>query len=124
MAAHPKTRHVSGSDSHSAADRKDNNALGQEVNRHCFFHRRQQRGGEGRDERYLMMTMMLSNMLYGFLMYPNKPKASSMKPISRTNMLVNTMLLISRTSVSSSGWKPESRKTQKKDGELTFLPLL
>lgn len=50
-----------------------------------------------------MITMMLSNMLYGFLMYPNKPKASSMKPISRTNMLVKTMLLISNTSVNSSG---------------------
>lgn len=48
--------------------------------------------------------MTLSNMLYGFLMYPNKPKANSMKPISRTNMLVKTMLLISNTSVNSSGW--------------------
>lgn len=56
---------------------------------------------------YLMITMMLSNMLYGFLMYPNKPKASSMKPISRTNILVKTMLLISSTSVSSSGWGRE-----------------
>lgn len=49
-------------------------------------------------------------MLYGFLMYPNKPKASSMKPISRTNILVKTMLLISNTSVNSSGWK-------RKDGD-------
>lgn len=47
--------------------------------------------------------MTLSKMLYGFLMYPNKPKASSMKPISRTNILVKTMLLISNTSVNSSG---------------------
>lgn len=57
-----------------------------------------------------MMTMTLSKMLYGFRMYPNKPKASNMKPISRTNMLVKTMLLISNTSVSSSGWWVEGRR--------------
>lgn len=56
-----------------------------------------------------MMTMTLSKMLYGFRMYPNKPKASNMKPISRTNMLVKTMLLISNTSVSSSGWWEKGR---------------
>lgn len=57
-----------------------------------------------------MMTMTLSKMLYGFRMYPNKPKASNMKPISRTNMLVKTMLLISNTSVSSSGWWEKGRR--------------
>lgn len=50
-------------------------------------------------------------------MYPNKPKASSMNPISRTNMLVKTMLLISRTSVSSSGCNGVKEK------ELIFLLL-
>lgn len=63
-----------------------------------------------------MMTMMLSKMLYGFLMYPKRPKASSMKPISRTNMLVKTMLLISNTSVSSSGWM-ERKKRGGKEGK-------
>lgn len=66
-----------------------------------------------------MITMMLSKMLYGFLMYPNKPKASSMKPISRTNILVKTMLLISNTSVSSSGWMEQKKENakEKKRGE-------
>lgn len=70
---------------------------------------------------YLMITMMLSNMLYGFLMYPNKPKASSMKPISRTNILVKTMLLISNTSVNSSGWgerrKWQSERKEEREGD-------
>lgn len=61
-----------------------------------------------------MITMMLSKMLYGFLMYPNKPKASSMKPISKTNILVKTMLLISNTSVSSSGWKERRGRESKR----------
>lgn len=63
-----------------------------------------------------MMTMTLSKMLYGFRMYPNKPKASNMKPISRTNMLVKTMLLISSTSVSSSGWWEKGRGGGAKGG--------
>lgn len=56
-------------------------------------------------------------------MYPKKPKASSMKPISSTNMLVKTMLLISKTSVSSSGLREKrdkrefKRKNRRKRGE-------
>ena len=64
-----------------------------------------------------MITMMLSKMLYGFLMYPNKPKASSMKPISKTNILVKTMLLISNTSVSSSGWKDRRGRENRRGSE-------
>lgn len=72
------------------------------------------------NEYYLIITMMLSNMLYGFLMYPNKPNASSMKPISRTNILVKTMLLISNTSVNSSGWG-KKRKEKKEKKQLVHI---
>lgn len=70
-----------------------------------------------------MMTIMLSNMLYGFLMYPNKPKASSMKPISRTNMLVKTMLLISNTSVNPSGCRERGRKEERKKDRKLISPI-
>lgn len=40
-------------------------------------------------------------------MYPSGPQASSFSSISKANMLVNTMLLISRALVSSSGYGQE-----------------
>ena len=40
----------------------------------------------------------------GFLRYSKKPNAVSLRIISSVNMLVKTMLQISRTLVSSSGW--------------------
>lgn len=87
----------------------------------CLSNENQRKNNQTRSSRpvkcYLMITMMLSNMLYGFLMYPNKPKASSMKPISRTNMLVKTMLLISNTSVNSSGWGEERKRARDRGGE-------
>lgn len=61
-------------------------------------------GGYASPDTHLMMTMMPSKMLYGFLRYSKKPKAVSFRIISSVNMLVNTMLQISRTLVSSSGW--------------------
>lgn len=59
------------------------------------------------------MTMMPSKMLYGFLRYSKKPKAVSLRIISSVNMLVKTMLQISRTLVSSSGWVDEAGGGQK-----------
>lgn len=65
----------------------------------------------------LMMTIIPSKMLYGFLRYSKKPKAVSFRIISRVNMLVKTMLQISRTLVSSSGWDENRKRKTKLKGQ-------
>lgn len=59
---------------------------------------------------HLMMTMMPSKMLYGFLRYSKKPNAVSLRIISSVNMLVKTILQTSSMLVSSSGWGNEKKK--------------
>lgn len=70
---------------------------------------------------HLMMTMMPSKMLYGFLKYSKKPKAVSFRIISSVNMLVKTMLQISRTLVSSSGLVETSKQNQKSEDTDRYL---
>ena len=59
----------------------------------------------GKKNRYLKTTTIPSNTLNPLLMYPKGPSAIILSNISAANTAENAMLLISTSTVNSSGWK-------------------